>query len=206
VSLILEALKKLEREKQAPDRGFLVMAQVPWAGEGRRGKALLMGGVLVAVVAVGLLARWLVRSPASPAAIEAAAAPSVAPAAPTIEPLPTSPPLRTAGPAEVVPPPTRYVPPAPKAAFPASPRAAEPTSVSPRVVPPPPLAERAKPAAESPAALRLEAISEQDGVAVAVINGQLVREGDHIGGALVVRIGVQEVELEADGRRSVLKF
>ena len=31
MSLILEALKKLEREKQSPDRGFLVMAHVPWA-------------------------------------------------------------------------------------------------------------------------------------------------------------------------------
>jgi hypothetical protein len=199
VSLILEALKKLEREKQTPDRGFLVMAQVPWAGEGRRGKVLLVAGTVVALVVVGLAVRWLVAGRSSPAPATEARP----------ESLPT-PPLQAAAPAQIVVPTLpRYVPPAPRPAPPA-PRAAAPAAPAvsaPGVSAPPPLQPAsAAPAPAGPAPLRLEAISEQDGVAVAVINGELVREGDHISGALVVKIGVQEVELEVDGRRSVLRF
>ena len=201
MSLILEALKKLEREKQTPDRGFLVMAQVPWAGEGRRGKLLLVGGAVVALVVVGLAVRWLVAGRSSPAPTAVATVPPG-----TLPP----PPLQAAAPAEVVVPrPLRYAPPPPRPA-PAAPSAARPaaapaTSKS-EVSAPPALQPSAAPAPAGPAPLRLEAISQQDGVAVAVINGELVREGDHVSGALVVRIGTQEVELEIDGRRSVLRF
>jgi hypothetical protein len=196
VSLILEALKKLEREKQQPDRGFLVMAQVPWAGEGRRGKALLGLGLLVAVVvaagAVLVLRRGDETKP--PAPVESA------PAAPSPPPSSPAAPLGPAGTAPAIAVPPRFVPPPARPAFPPSPRAA-----APRTVPASPAA--AQPAAAAPAAaLRLEAVSEQDGVAVAVINGQLVRAGDHIGEAVVVRIGVDEVEVEVEGRRSVLRF
>ena len=31
MSLILEALRKLERDKDTPERGFLVTAHLPWA-------------------------------------------------------------------------------------------------------------------------------------------------------------------------------
>ena len=31
MSLILDALKKLEREKEMPDRGFLVLSHLPWS-------------------------------------------------------------------------------------------------------------------------------------------------------------------------------
>ena len=37
MSLILEALRKLEREKAAGDRGFVVLSQVPWVS-GRTGR------------------------------------------------------------------------------------------------------------------------------------------------------------------------
>ncbi len=40
--------------------------------------------------------------------------------------------------------------------------------------------------------------------AVAVISDQRVFEGDRIEGALVIRIGEREVELELDGRRFTL--
>ena len=60
MSLILEALKKLEREKQTPpDRGFLVVAHVPWPAGGR-GRSLWLGGVGALAVA-GLLAFFLLR-------------------------------------------------------------------------------------------------------------------------------------------------
>jgi len=60
--------------------------------------------------------------------------------------------------------------------------------------------------ATPPAGLRLEAISAQDGQPVAVINGQLVRKGDTVEGALVTWIGVDSVELDIDGQRRVLTF
>ena len=200
MSLILEALKKLEREKQAPDRGFLVMAQVPWAGEGRRGQMALMAVVLAAAVAVGFVARWLTGRDAPPAPAGPVGVASVPPTLPPPLSSPPAPPLRPAVQADVVPPFPRVVTPAPRRTAPAR------ASTAPAVSPPPSLAETAPPAAEPLPALRLEAISQQDGVAVAIISGQLVREGDSVAGAMVVRIGVQEVELETDGRRSVLRF
>ena len=42
--------------------------------------------------------------------------------------------------------------------------------------------------------------------AVAVISDQRVFEGDRIEGALVIRIGEREVELELDGRRFTLRL
>ncbi len=59
MSLILEALKKLEREKQAPDRGFLVVAHVPWpAGPTARSLWLVAG---LALGLIGLVALLLLR-------------------------------------------------------------------------------------------------------------------------------------------------
>src|SRR6185295_19834783 len=54
--------------------------------------------------------------------------------------------------------------------------------------------------------LHLEAISSQDGRPVAVINGQLVREGDDVEGARVVKIAADHVELDVQGRRRVIGF
>jgi hypothetical protein len=76
VSLILEALKKLEREKGVPERGFLVMAHLPWARSGKVG-ARLLGLAVLALAAAGFLL-WRSRP-----------APLVAPApAPTLAALP----------------------------------------------------------------------------------------------------------------------
>jgi len=214
MSLILEALKKLEREKDAPDRGFLVMAQVPWVGEGRRGKIVLALGAVAAVAALTLGVRWLVTGRAkSPPPAAAAVPPTTLPTTATVVGRPASAglpaPPHSAAPAEVMAPLPRYLPPPSRQAFPAPPRAAEPKPApSAAAAAPPALAPPGSAAAspERPGALRLEAVSEQDGVAVAVINGQLVREGDRIGEATVTRIGVQEVEVEVAGRRSTLRF
>jgi hypothetical protein len=52
----------------------------------------------------------------------------------------------------------------------------------------------------------LNAISERDGHAVALINDRLVREGDEFDGVKILRIGEAEVEVERAGRRSVIRF
>jgi hypothetical protein len=220
VSLILEALKKLERDKETPDRGFLVMAQMPWVGEGRGRKWLLAAGAVVVLLAAVLAGRWLGSSPVPPAELGPAAlaaragtpAASLPPGPPPSlvrQATPELPPpaAAQAGPAPVLP---RYLPPPQRPAFPVSPRAERPRAAgpAPAAAAPPALAPDASAAAapSGAGALRLEAVSEQDGVAVAVVSGQLVREGDRIGEATVVRIGVQEVEIEVGGHRSLLRF
>ena len=54
--------------------------------------------------------------------------------------------------------------------------------------------------------LRLNAISQQDGRPVAILNDRLVREGDIFDGIRVVRIGEAEVEVEVDGKRRIVRF
>jgi len=209
VSLILEALKKLEREKAAPERGFLVVAQAPWAGGGSRKAWLAAGGVLlVAVLGVAL---WKLRAaPTPPTPRAAASVPAPAPSATVLAPIPAAPVLQPAPSASPAIEARRATPP-PEAA---SGRLVPPVAAAPRtpVSAPPALAPPATPAAAAPAAspapesFRLEAVSEQDGVAVAIINGELVHEGDHLNGALVVRISPQEVELDVNGQRRRLTF
>ncbi|MFI5184868.1 MAG: hypothetical protein ACHQNV_10745, partial [Vicinamibacteria bacterium] len=59
MSLILEALRKLDREKEAPERGFVVVASQPWPEpHRRRGRAALWALlILAAVVATTFLNR-----------------------------------------------------------------------------------------------------------------------------------------------------
>ena len=52
----------------------------------------------------------------------------------------------------------------------------------------------------------LQAISERDGKPIAVLNSRVVHEGDHFDGVTVVRIGADEVEIEEQGHRRVLRF
>jgi len=188
VSLILEALKKLDREKRAPDRGFLVVGAVPWpAPRPRPWMPLLL--VLAAGAAAGsvLWLAWRARgreeaptrvvtsTTMSAAAPRAAAVPLVVAPPSTLPPLVESP---TRGPG------TR----------PAADR---------------PAAEAVRPAAApagEPAGLLLQAISERDGKPIAVLNSRVVHEGDHFDGVTVVRIGADEVEIEEQGHRRVLRF
>lgn len=86
-------------------------------------------------------------------------------------------------------------PPPSDAGFPAAPRA-QPSAVR----------EPAPAAAPSPPDLVLNAISERDGHAVALINDRLVREGDEFDGVKILHIGDAEVEVERAGRRSVIRF
>jgi len=190
VSLILEALKKLDREKKAPDRGFLVVGAVPWpAPRPRQWTPLLL--VVAAGAAAGsvLWLAWRARGhEEAPTHVVtsttmAAAAPGAA-AMPVGAPPSTLPPLvesRTRGP-ETRPAAER---PLPEADRPAAAHAA---------------------GAEPGSSLRLQAISERDGKPIAVLNSRVVHEGDRFDGVTVVRIGTDEVEIEVQGRRRILRF
>ena len=185
MSLIFEALKKLDREKKAPDRGFLVVGGAPVAGERRlRVPALLL--LLAAAGGGGFLIARAMR-PAPPVAlppVPSTAAPAVVPRLLPPAPLP---------PESVERPPIVERPSASDA------QARGTSAASPEQ----PVPSTLVPAAP---AFALQAVAEQDGQPVAIVNGQLVRVGDLVGGARVLRIEREEVELERDGRRLVLTF
>ena len=178
MSLILEALKKLEREKQTPDRGFLVVAHVPWPA-GPAGRSLWLG-VAATLGLVGLLAFVLLRGRES------------RPAAVTAQPVATLP-VASAPPAA----PPAFPSPAPPATQPAASLGAPVTRAAPSSPTPSPPSELE---------LRLNAITQQDGRPVAVLNDRVVREGDVFDGIHVIRIGEAEVEVEVNGKRRVVRF
>jgi hypothetical protein len=206
VSLILDALRKIEREKQAPRRGFVVMTHVPWS-QGTSRTRLLVGAVLALSVAVAVLGVALWRRGAAQNPI-AATTPSATPVAvatplPVAIPTPSSPeaPATAAAVLEAAPVP----PPARRA------RTARPTPVAVAAAsPPPPVANTPAPAPPRPALakgeVRLNAISRQSGQPVAVVNDRLVREGDVFDGIRVIRIREATVEVEVDGQRRTVGF
>lgn len=231
MSLILEALRKLERDRHTQERGFLVLAPPAWTPAGERAwprAAAIAGMAALAGGAVAALVLWPGRTPPSSASAIGAPADS------------TATPLQAADPSLRTPPPTADAPFVPATA--AGPRVAWPKERTPAARPvaapsaretvaaqaedtsgttapaeaeehaaapdeEPAAAEPAPAtAAGSPATLRLEAIAERDGQPVAVVNGRMVRVGDPIGTATVVRIGAGEIELETEGRRQILRF
>jgi hypothetical protein len=186
--LILEALKKLDREKKAPDRGFLIVGAVPWpAARPRQWTRMLL--VVAAGVATGsvLWLAWRARGhEEAPTHVVtsttmAAAAPRGAVVPAVVAPPSTLPPLVESR--------TRVPETRPAAERPAA--EADP---------------EAAPAGEPAAGLLLQAISERDGKPIAVLNSRVVHEGDHFDGVTVVRIGADEVEIEVQGHRRVLRF
>src|SRR6185503_11302863 len=93
VSLILEALKKLDREKQAPDRGVVIVGPSAWPSPREGLFALRGGGLVLAAVLVGGAAgaAWLLRArhaepPAPPAVASAPAQPAQAALPPDARP------------------------------------------------------------------------------------------------------------------------
>jgi hypothetical protein len=196
LSLILEALKKLEREKQAPEKGFLVVAHVPWAMGSRGGpRGLVTTGVVLAMGAAAA-GFWLARRGGA----VARDAPSPAPTA-SSAPAPASAPVTQAA-RPPLPPSNLTMPSLP------APRQSHPGVAPPRATSAPKATPRS--AAASPAAtdveLRLNAISAQDGRPVAILNDRLVREGDVFEGIRVLRIGEAEVEVEVKGRKRIVTF
>lgn len=189
MSLVLDALKKLERDKETGPPGVLVVGAVPWQGVRRHSSlrlALALGGLLalagLALAALALGAWWQRRWQPS-----VKVAPPVLPAASAV--------TNTAGPPATSS--QASAPPARRLTLPQTGTAdAAPFAASePREAAPPPR--------NSP---QLNAISQQDGTPVAVIDGRLVREGDSVGNVRVLRIGETEVEVEVDGRRRTLRF
>jgi len=191
VSLILEALKKLEREKRSSEPGFLVLGPTSWPGaaSGARRAVFALACLALLATALGLLA-W--RNAARPAPASTPAATVPAPAAsfgktawlpPASTPAPESslPVAETLAPEPIE---SEGAEPAPQATV--LPSAAAPEAPRPR--------------------FRLQAISLRDGKPVAVLNDRLVYEGDSFDGISVVRIGDAEVELQVDGRRLVVGF
>ena len=220
MSLILEALKKLERDKQVENRGgFLVMAARPWPSEGdsRRVILLTVAGAVALLVLGAALALWLWRAApraelARPDALPSRTAVPVVPAAPVPPAAPAAGPPSASVPAAA--PPVTAIGAPPKAPAPTQEPASFPTRVPPTplaVVPGP----SAPPGADSgPAAaaavpgprFRLTAISERDGKPVAMINDRLVFEGDSWDDVTVVRIGASEVELKVAGKPLTVSF
>jgi len=208
VSLILDALKKIEREKGAGDPGVVVLGSVPWGEKTRRPRRFVAAAAVLVFGFVGLGAWWLLR-PAR--AVAPAAAPSTAPTPEGAAPAPASArPPATATTPFVPPPPAARRPAAPAAAIPA---ATDATTAAPAAAvrrPAPDDAPSSSPPAPAGSAawpeLRLGAISVRDGHPVALVNDRLVREGDAFDGVSIVRIGDAEVEVEFRGERRVLRF
>jgi hypothetical protein len=204
VSLILDALRKLEREKSSHDPGVLVVGSVPWGERSRTGRLLLTAGALV-VVAGAVLAGWLLRSGPAPEA-------SGRPAAPAASPQPSPSASAVASPTpQTAPAPVRSDPTAPpiRLSHPpvgagrapaAAPLASEESAPAPTPGHPP----SAAPAGSEE--LRLSAISQRDGKPVALINDRLVFEGDSFDGVHVLHIGEAEVEVEVKGQKRILRF
>ena len=184
MSLILEALKKLEREKGTPDRGFLVLAHLQGPAGSRRRSGVVAAGVLAIVAVVGLGLGWWRL-----AAERRQPAPAVIP-----HPAAASPPPM---PAALAPAALTVAAPTPRAVAPTRDATSSPAPPRAGATPSPPAA---------PVEFRLNAISQQDGVPVAIINDRLVREGDSFDGVRVLRIGEAEVEIEVRGVRRVVGF
>ena len=218
MSLILDALRKLEREKGAHEPGVLVVGSVPW-GEHSRTRRLLLGAGAVLALALAVLAGWLMRrnptppdaahpaATATPTPVAAGVAPTPVPATPSPSALtqeeqaPPAPPLRLSHPPLVERPAS-----APDRATAAEEPKPEVVAPTPTVAAPAPGAPAAAPSATVTDELRLSAISRRDGKPVALINDRLVFEGDSFDGVRVIRIGEAEVEVEVKGQRRVLRF
>ncbi len=186
MSLILDALKKLERDKEAREPNVLVVGSVPWGTRARSRLPLAAAAIAVVLVALVAFALWpRARAPRPAAAAPSPGASSPAPAAAAGRP--AVPPHTTAAPGFTAPEPRR----------PSLPSARSDT----------PSAQPAE-ATETPGTeeLRLNAISQRDGRPVALINDRLVFEGDGFDGVKVLRIGETEVEVEVRGVRRVLRF
>ena len=192
MSLILDALKKLEGEKNVREPGVLVVGSVPWGG-GRRSR-LPLALAAAALLALAFAGWWWLHPTPRPAA----AAPASASPAPTPSPGVAGTPTALTPPERLAPSSTASAPPARQLAVPTLDETAGP-----------PAPTHGAPAAgtrPAPDDLRLNAITRRDGRPVALVNDRLVFEGDSFDGVRILRIGEAEVEVEVHGQRRVLRF
>jgi hypothetical protein len=199
VSLILEALRKLEKEKATADRGFVVLGSATWPAPVARRWPVVAAGAAV-VLAAGA-AWWMfqgerVEAPAAPAVAERQPAPATA----TLAPAPAATTLAPAVAPDVAPPVVAAPRPRPMTpADAAAPDLAPPATVA--LAPAPPAG-----ATTAERRLQLQAITARDGRPIALVNDRLMGEGEEFEGIRIVAIRADEVEVEVDGRRRVLKF
>jgi hypothetical protein len=185
MSLILDALKKLDRDKRskAPD-GVLLLTPAPWPAA-RSSQTLLAVALIVSGLALLATAAFVFWN-------RAQSAPRDTPVS-KVGATTSSPSLQTS--------------PLPEA--PPSSRIDVPIAAAPRVSAvdrrPTPLASPVS-IKRTPARFRLNAIGVHKGQPVAVLNDRLVREGDRFDGITVIRIGDTDVEIEADGNRVKVTF
>lgn len=232
MSFILDALKKLEREKATRDPNVVMVGPVPWGGSDRSHFRRKLGLALVGLGVVVAGVSWWLASGPEPAPSTATAVPEPTAAAAVVRPetaiqssSPEPPALPAARPADAPAPRSVALPGAPAAAPPVSepdPPEASPSEAVPQTVSdlpgvpapvdealvaedplPSPVDETTSPDATE---LRLSAISSRDGQPVALLNDRLVREGDAFGKIRILRIGTTEVEIEVDGERRTIGF
>lgn len=198
MSLIFEALKKLEREKDAPDRGVVVVGPGAWGERERPSRARVAAALGLVLLGLGLGAFALrARTGTPPPPVPRADAAPQAPVAGKISleaPIPVEAPVVGRSAAEAPPPPPRLVVPTARPA----PAAAEPETTA--LTPPP------DPVVPREPEFRLNAISTREGRPVALLNDRLVREGDVIEGVRVLHIGDDYVEIEVKGERRTIRF
>ncbi|HSF20273.1 MAG TPA: hypothetical protein VLK65_32465 [Vicinamibacteria bacterium] len=206
MSFILDALKKVEKQKSAA--GAIRVAEDVLgrrtSGGSRAREHLIMIGIAAISAGVTAGALWFIgkRSPDSentPIAVEEVAAPEsqADPAERFLPPLPPEDPPEPVGqkPAQ-----SEFVPEKDR----------DEGSVA-TVAKPPRVAEGAEEelgdeSLSNPPMLVLQGTSVLRGEPVAVINGQRVFEGDRVEGALVIRIEERAVELELDGQRFTIRL
>ena len=199
MSLILDALKKLEQEKAARRQGMELGTAVVYgrrAARARRGFPLaLSAGVLVLLVIAGLAAAKFLRHgapvAAAPPAETAESRPApVAPAAPPV-------PAPAAAPAAATPLPLPA----------ATPRVLPPVSRPQQTPTTPAASEEAPRPAPTPGDLKVTGVAWQDerGSRRAVVNGLLLGEGAEVGGARIVEIRPDRVRFSRGGQELSLR-
>ncbi len=193
MSLVLDALRRVEKpDARTGSVGVAVSSYRPLRRKQRSWAPLLLGLIVggVAVLLFGPSGGSLGTSEAPPAASASSGQP-----------------LRALGGAGLPPPlilETAEAAVGPKGSLEASQPA--PTQRSPVSIRPD-RAASAEPVAVVSRGLVLQAISERDSHAIAVISDQLVKEGDLIGKTRVLKIGADTVEVLLEGgRRELIRF
>ena len=223
MSFILDALKKLEREKETRESGVVMVGPVQWGGPERARSGRRLAVSAAALVALVTAATWWLssRPVAAPTVPEtsADASPAEPPAAPaSMQPAPIA--ARSgrdvrAGHDEpaLAERPRTVTAPSPRGLDLPGDRSEE-IGAAPEasiIEDPPVRTEEAPlatlvPVASPPPKFRLTAISERDGEPIALLNDRLVREGDSFDGLRILSIGEPEIEIEVDGQRQTIGF